>query len=146
MNTKPHSFLSVVAALLALSVLATSAETDLTQIMQGLRDDVVVITDGLLNDNLVSVAEGAVRIANHASIPPAQIQLVAADLGAEMPAFKQFDIVVHDLSLSIANAAENGDRDQVIADFQEMLTGCLACHAAYKDRVGVVLGEASTDK
>ena len=145
MNRKSYSFLSVAAALLALSVFATSAETNLKQIMQGLRDDVVVITDGLLNEDLVSVAEGATRIASHARIPPAQVQLVAAELGAEMPAFKQFDITVHDLSLSIANAAEKGDRDQVIADFQEMLTGCLACHATYKDRVGAVLGEAGTD-
>ena len=50
MNRKSYSFLSVAAALLALSVFATSAETNLKQIMQGLRDDVVVITDGLLNE------------------------------------------------------------------------------------------------
>lgn len=56
-----------------------------------------------------------------------------------MAAFKQIDTSVHDLSLSISEAAEEKDRDRAIAEYQRMLTGCFACHAAYKDRVGTVL-------
>ena len=110
--------------------------------MQGLRDDVVEITDGLLTDDFTKVADAALRIANHARIPPDQIQLVAAELGTEMAAFKQIDTSVHDLSLSIAAAAEEQDGDRAIADYQRMLSSCLACHGAYKDRVGTVLGTA----
>jgi hypothetical protein len=128
-------------SIIALS--ATAAEPNLKEIMQGLRDDVVEITDGLLTDDFTKVAHGAVRIANHARIPDEQIQLVAAELGAEMAAFKQMDTSVHDLSLSIAAAADEKDRNKAIADYQRMLRGCFACHAAYKDRVGAVLSAAA---
>ena len=78
---------------------ATAADTDLKEIMQGLRDDVVEITDGLLTDDFTEVAQVAVRVANHARIPSDQIQLVAEELGTEMAAFKQIDTSVYDLSL-----------------------------------------------
>jgi len=110
--------------------------------MQGLRDDTLVITDGLLNDNMEQVVQGATGIAHHASIPPEQVHLVAAELGPEMPAFKSFDQQVHHLSESIISAAKSGDRERVASDFQQMFSGCLACHAAYKERVAGVLGEA----
>ena len=141
MNSKRYSFNAVVAILSTLSVMATAAEPDLKGIMQGLRDDVVAIADGLLIDDLKSVADGATRIANHARIPAEQVQLVATELGSEMATFKQFDVSVHNLSLSIAAAAEKGDRDRAIADYQSMMSGCLACHAAYKERVATVLSE-----
>jgi len=141
MNSKRYSFYAVIAILSALSVMATAAEPNLKGIMQGLRDDVVAITDGLLIDDLKSVADGATRIANHERIPAEQVQLVAAELGSEMATFKQFDVSVHNLSLSIAAAAEKGDRDRAIADYQSMMSGCLACHAAYKERVAAVLSE-----
>jgi hypothetical protein len=126
-----------------IALTATAAEPNLKVIMQGLRDDVVEITDGLLTDDFTRVVHGAVRIANHARIPDDQIQRVAAELGTEMAAFKQFDTSVHDLSLSIAAAAEEKDRDRAIADYQRMLGGCFACHAAYRDRVGGVLSAAA---
>ena len=119
---------------------AQSADTNLQLIMQGLRDDAVEISDGLLIDDFKMVANGAARIANHARIPPHQVQLVAAELGSEMAAFKQFDMSVHDLAESIASAAANNDRERAISDYQQMLNNCLACHAAYKTRVSAVLG------
>ena len=122
---------------------ATAAEPNLKEIMQGLRDDTVEIADGLFLDDFTRVGEAALRIANHDRIPPEQVQLVAAELGAEMPAFKQFDMSVHDLSLSIAAAAEAEDRDRAIENYQSMLSGCLACHAAYRVRVAAVLGGAT---
>ena len=130
-----------VVAVWTIASAAMPAGPDLKEIMQGLRDDVVGITDGLLIDDFPSVIESAGRIASHARIADEQIQLVAAELGPEMATFKQFDILVHNLALSIAAAAKEGDRDKAIADYQSMLTSCLACHAAYRDRIGAVLGE-----
>jgi hypothetical protein len=143
MHTKSYSCLLIVFSISVIALSATAAEPNLKVIMQGLRDDVVEITDGLLTDDFTKVAHGAVRIANHARIPDDQIQLVAAELGPEMAAFKQIDTSVHELSLSIADAAEEKDRDRAIADYQRMLSGCLACHAAYKDRVGIALSAAA---
>ncbi len=145
MHIKTYLHFLIVISISFIAVSASASDTDLKEIMQGLRDDVVEITDGLLTDDFTKVAQAAARIANHARIPPDQIQLVAAELGTEMAAFKQIDTSVHDLSLSIAAAAEDKDRDRAIADYQRMLSGCFACHAAYKDRVGTVLATAGPE-
>ncbi len=146
MYTKFYSYFWMIFLISTITLSATAAEPNLKEIMQGLRDDVVEISDGLLTDDFTRVAQGAARTANHPRIPPDQVQLVAAELGTEMAAFKQIDTSVHDLSLSIATAAEAKDRARVIADYQRMLTGCFACHAAYKDRVGSVLSAAAGPK
>jgi hypothetical protein len=139
MIEKGYIRIAGVAFAMGIAVTSIAAETNLKEIMQGLRDDAVEIADGLLIDDFDRVASGATGIANHARIPPDQVQLVAAELGSEMPAFKQLDTLVHDLSLSIAAAAEKRDRSTAIAEFHRMLDGCLACHSAYKERVANVL-------
>ncbi len=145
MHTKSYTYFLMAFSISVFAFAVTAAELNLKTIMQGLRDDVVEITDGLLTEDFTKVADGAVRIANHARIPDEQIQLVAAELGPEMATFKQFDMSVHDLSLSIATAAEEKDRSRAIADFQSMLAGCLACHAAFRERVGFVLSSAGPE-
>jgi cytochrome c556 len=147
MRIKTGFYVSIVCSFLAIGLSAIAADTNLKEIMQGLRDDTVQIADGLLVDDLNMVADAALRIANHASIPPAQVQLVAAELGTEMAAFKQLDVSVHDLSVSVAAAAAANDREKAIADYQNMLGQCLACHAGYRVRVGAVLGgvQATTE-
>jgi cytochrome c556 len=128
--------------LTALAVAAEPAqEPNLKEIMQSLRDNVFIIADGMFIDDMDLVARGAAGIAHHPSIPGEQVQRVAAELGPEMPAFKQFDIRVHDLSLSIIAAAKSQDRERISADFQQLINGCLACHTSYKDRVANVLND-----
>ena len=129
--------------LIPMTALALAAEPaqepTLKEIMQGLRDDVFIIADGMFIDDMDRVAQGASGIAHHPPIPGNQVQRVAAELGTEMPAFKQFDTRVHDLSLSIISAAESQDRERISADFQQLINGCLACHTSYKERVANVL-------
>lgn len=50
--------------------------------MQGLRDDLLMITDGLLTDDFDRVAQGADGIAHHAQISAPQAQQIAAVPGA----------------------------------------------------------------
>lgn len=121
------------------SVALADETTTLQIIMQGLRDNLVEITDGLLVDDFELVDRGASAIANHPRIPPEQVQLVAAELGQEMPVFKQFDTRVHDLAVQISTAAKNNDGNAAIAAFEEMIDGCFGCHTVYKDRVARVL-------
>lgn len=141
MVTRQRLGLASLMFLLVPAIAVTGDATSLKEIMQGLRNNVVDISDGLLMDDFEQVARGAVAIAEHPRIPPAQVQLVSQELGPEMPAFKQLDTVVHDLSLEINAAAEAHDRDASITAFYQMLDGCFACHAAYKERVAVVLQE-----
>jgi len=53
-----------------------------------------------------------------------------------MPAFKQFDTAVHDLSFVIQSAALEKDRGRAIASYQKMVG---ACHASFRQRVSTVL-------
>jgi len=117
----------------------TATKTDLKQIMQDLQNDTALIVEGLLVDDFQTVASAAARVANHPRIPPSQVALVAAELGSEMPTFKQYDTLVHDLALSIGSAAEEGDSTSIADKYQKMLDGCLACHASYRERVTAVL-------
>lgn len=116
--------------------------TDLKTIMQDLRNDAALILDGLLIDDHDAVANAAARIADHPQIPPEQVTEVVAELGSEMAAFKQFDTLVHDLSLAIQSAALENDRSQAVASYQQMVSACLACHASFRERVSTVLNTA----
>lgn len=129
------------ALMLALASTDTMAgdAPSLKEIMQGLRNSLVEISDGLLTDDFELVAQGATSIAEHPKIPAAQVQLVAAELGPEMAAFKQLDNVVHDLSLEISAAATALDRNAAISSYQRIVEGCFDCHRTYKERVAAVL-------
>ena len=123
------------------AIAVTADSVTLKSIMQGLRDDLVDISDGLLTDDFELVANGAVRIASHPQIPAAQVQRVAAELGTEMAAFKQLDTLVHDLAIEISAAAEAGNGDAAISNYQRMIDGCFACHRTFKERVAGVLNQ-----
>ena len=125
------------------TVSLTSEGSELKEIMQGLRNDLVDISDGLLMDDFEQIARGATAIAQHPQIPSEQVQLVAAELGPEMAAFKQLDNLVHDLSVEISAAAALVDRDAVISGYQGLIEACLACHSTYIKRVASVLGQAN---
>ena len=124
---------------LAPTVAMTDDAPSLKEIMQGLRNNLVEISDGLLTDDFELVAQGAASISEHPKIPAAQVQLVAAELGPEMAAFKQLDNFVHDQSLEIGAAAKALDRDAAISSYQRMIEGCFDCHRTYKERVAAVL-------
>jgi len=125
--------------ILAPTVAMTGDEPALKEIMQELRNNLIEISDGILTANFEQVAKGAASIAKHPKIAPAQVALVASELGPEMPAFKRLDNVVHDLSLEISAAAEALDRDAVIFGYQRMIEGCADCHSSYKERVAAAL-------
>ena len=123
----------------------TNEAAELKTIMQDLRNNLTEITDGLLLDDFEQIERGAIAIAEHPQIPPAQVARVAAELGPEMAAFKQLDTLVHDLSLEIKAAAEAQDRDAALSGYLRMMEGCLACHSGYKERVSAVLSDATAE-
>ena len=113
--------------------------TTLKEIMQGLRNGLLDISDGLLTDDFQLIARGAAAIADHPQIPAAQVQLVAEELGVEMAAFKAFDNRVHDVSLEINAAASVLDRDDAVSGYLRIVEACFSCHSAFKDRVAEIL-------
>ena len=142
-----RTFLYSIIILFSVPACADSApDTDLKTIMQGLRTDASLVLDGLLIDDFDAIANAAEKIADHPKIPPEQVAQVAAELGSEMPAFKQLDTAVHDLSLAIQSAALEKDRGRTIASYQQMISACLACHATFRQRVSTVLNPAQASE
>jgi hypothetical protein len=127
--------------LIASTIAIADESTTLKEIMQKLRNNLVEISDGLLTDDFEQIQRGATGIAEHPQIPAAQIQLVAAELGPEMPTFKQIDTLVHNLALEIGVAAKTSDHRAAMSGYQRMIEGCLTCHSTFKDRVTAVLAE-----
>jgi hypothetical protein len=136
-----------IVVLFSISASADSAtDTDLKTIMQGLRSDASLVLDGLLIEDYDAIANAAAKIESHPQIPPEQIAQVAAELGSEMAAFKQFDTVVHDLSLAIRSAALENDLSRATTNYQQMISTCLACHTSFRQRVSTVLNPAQDSK
>jgi cytochrome c556 len=135
--------LACLVVVLTPTIALTTEATTLKSIMLELRDGLVEIADGLLTDDFGLVQHGATTIAEHPRIPEEQIQLVAQELGPEMPAFKALDTQVHDLSLEIEAAAKALDGAAARSAFTLMIDGCFACHTTYKQRVAAVLNETS---
>lgn len=124
--------------------LATTAnEPTLKDIMQGLRDSLFELTDGLLLEAPDQVATAAAAIAGHATVSEHERFIIVATLGSEMPKFVQWDQLVHSLSVSIGEVAATGDFARIESDYQQMLSACIACHGAYKTRVSTALGTAT---
>lgn len=131
---------SAAFALIPVTALTGEDET-LKGIMQALRQDFLDVSDGFLLDDFDKVAVGALAIAEHPRIPEEQAQRVADELGPEMPVFKNFDVQVHELSLELYKAAQDGDRVAALAAYQGMFAACIDCHAAFRQRVAAVLSE-----
>ncbi len=144
MTTKKRPVVFTNLVLMLIPVAGSADDSmPLFEIMQGLRDDTVQISDGLLTDSFEQIAQATDAIANHPKVSADDAQRVAAELGEEMPTFKALDTLVHDLALQISAAARAQDRAAVLADYQQMFEGCIACHDAYKDRVAAALAQGA---
>lgn len=139
MLEKRYRYLIMILLLSTITRADSGADANLKHIMQGLRSDSARILDGLLIDDFSAVAQAAAHIADHPKIPATQVTLVATELGTEMAAFKTFDTLVHDYSFSIRTAALEKNRNRAIADYQQMISTCLACHASYRQRIANAL-------
>jgi hypothetical protein len=136
----------IVAAVLGITSagsVAMASEPTLKEIMQGLHDNQSELTGGLLSGDADRVSLAATGIAEHPAIAERERLIIVATLGPEMPAFGQYDQRVHSLSLSISDAAKQGDLARAEREAQEMLSACFACHTAYKDRVSEALTAAA---
>ena len=138
-----HTWMALVSlAVVLLPAQMLAGETaNLKAIMQELRQNFLDVSDGLLLDDFAKVAEGALAIAEHPRVPASDARRVAEELGAEMAVFTNFDVQVHELSLEIYKAAQDGDRSAALEAYQGMVAACIACHTAYRERVGAVLSE-----
>ena len=125
--------------LISLAAPLGAAEDNLKNIMQGLGHSFVQIVEALLVGDREHLVQAAGKIAQHPEIPDYQRVLIAEELGEEIAQFAKFDQVVHSLSLGLQEKGLVTTELELLVDTQEMLTACFSCHAAYKDRISLIL-------
>lgn len=121
------------------SATPVAAEPTLQGIMQGLRDDLAAIVDGMLVEDYGRIARASIAIAAHPPIPASQNALIRQDLGPRMPDFALLDQQVHGQALSMKKAADERNLAGVSNAYQSVLSTCLACHIAFRERLVAVL-------
>lgn len=126
-----------VSIVIAANVWAAEPASDgsLKQIMQQLGKDYSNLSHAILIEDFVGAAEAAQAIADHDKPALGQRMKVFGELGSEMSAFKSADKKVHDLALSVEEAAKAKDMPLLIKYHAQMLTACMSCHTPYRSKI-----------
>ena len=113
--------------------------TSLKAIMQQLDRDYNKLTYAILLADFDSAAEAANGVANHDKAPMAQKKKLKQALGEKMKGFKQADMKVHALAMSIKKAAKAKDMQTLIQRHSQMLGACMSCHSTYRSKALQIL-------
>ncbi|MDX8387058.1 MAG: hypothetical protein R8M46_00795 [Ghiorsea sp.] len=116
-----------------------SKGASLKVIMQHLKKDYDLLTQAMLDSDFDGAAEAAHAIAYHDKAPMAQKKRLKQAFGKEMKGFKQTDMKVHALALSIEEAAKSKDMKLLVQRQSKMLGSCMACHSTYRERAIKIL-------
>lgn len=123
-------------AIAGLFYAATSAQAAeplaLQQIMKDLGKNMQIVTDGISREDWTLVEHTAHLIGEHPEAPLSDKMRIMAFMGRNMGKFKSFDGQTHEAAHEMAEAAQKEDGQKVIAAFQKLQTGCLACHQTFR--------------
>jgi len=108
---------------------------ELHLIMRLIMMHVHTIDEGIYLQNFRLVEEGAADINDHPPLSENSRALVQKTLGDEMPAFGEFDQIVHSRADSIRIAAERHDMEGILKHYRIMQQGCVNCHAAFQNEI-----------
>ena len=107
----------------------------LFSIMLGLQTDMAQVSRGIWLGDHDLIAAGAQAVADHPTVPPAELARISEALGEELPRFKAADMHVHDLAVQLAERARASDMAGVLATDAELRAGCVACHDTFRARL-----------
>lgn len=125
--------LSLTAALLLTVLSAQAAEPlALQKVMKDLGKNMQTVTDGISREDWSLVEHAAHQIGEHPEAPLDEKLRIMAFMGTNMAKFKAFDMQTHEAAHEMAEAAQQQDGQKVIAAFQKVQSGCLACHQAFR--------------
>ena len=124
---------------------AAPSDNALVDIMRGLETDLAEVAHGLWTQERQTVKSAAMRIAEHPKVTPDQLAAIKEELGSEMGSFAQFDGIVHDTSIELADAvdAEMGIQE-LFEIYHRIEVGCISCHATFQTRVSDMLAAAKS--
>ena len=115
--------------------------TTLKHVMQGLLKDTQELTQGIFLEDFQQIEQAAKRIADHPK-PDLSIRMkLIGKLGSDMSRFKSFDMKVHDVAVSISQAAVQRDMSAAIIGYHKLIDGCQSCHSDFKQPVSKLLNQ-----
>jgi hypothetical protein len=110
---------------------------DLQTIMRLLMLDVHTINEGIYTHNYDLIEAGTAAVNGHPSLSDDSRALVQQTLDDRMPAFVEFDNLVHDYADSIREAALDHNMERVLNHYRIMEQGCVNCHTAFQDEIRI---------
>ncbi len=108
---------------------------DLQTIMRLIYMDIQTINEGIYTENFALIEQGAAAINEHPPLSDETTALVKKTLGDRMPAFGQYDKLVHDTADSLKNAAANHNMENVLGKYQIIQKGCVSCHQSFRNEI-----------
>ncbi len=104
----------------------------LQQVMKELGGNMQIATDGISREDWTLVEHTAHLIGEHPEAPLNEKMRIMGFLGSKMSQFKSFDGQTHEAAHEMAEAAREKNGQKVIAAFQKLQSGCLACHQTFR--------------
>lgn len=108
---------------------------DLKTIMVELGNDMNAVNAALWVEDWVALAAAGRAIADHPHVSAAEKARVSKALGPDFAAFVAADRRVHDSAVRLSAAATTEDVTAVLGELSELQAACVACHAAFRDRL-----------
>ncbi len=125
---------SLISLALAASHVQAAEPLEFQKVMKELGKNMQIITDGISREDWELVAKTAPMIAEHPQPPLAEKTRIISFMGAEMSAFKSFDMQTHEAAHDLLHAAHEKDGQKVIEAFQKVQSSCLGCHQAFRSK------------
>lgn len=130
---KSLALTTVSISLLLGSITIQAAEPlALQKVMKDLGKNMQTATDGISREDWSLVEHSAHLIAGHPEAPLDEKLRIIGFMGSNMGRFKAFDGQTHEAAHEMAEAAHQQDGQKVIAAFQRLQSGCLACHQTFR--------------
>lgn len=102
-------------------------------IMRNLERNMVAVQAGIWRGNHDVIQEAARAMAEHAKIPPREIDRIRSALGKEgLKGFVAADRHWHEKATELARVAGQRDMDRIVRVTTDLLRRCSSCHLEYR--------------
>lgn len=113
----------------------TNQPQGLRPVMQQLAVDMSALTSALWVENYDEMILRSRAIANHADIPPAEMQRIRDILGRDVARFEFLDEQAHIAAHRMYAAAQARKLDAFLRDLADVQRGCASCHTQFRGRL-----------
>src|SRR5690625_1437265 len=108
---------------------------ELNSVMRLLMLDLHTINEGIFTQDFDLIISGAASITDHPQLSENTLTLLEETLGDQLSVFEGLDHTAHMYADSIRQAAEDANMERVLNYYRSMEQSCIACHAAFQDRL-----------